>query len=207
MRMFFVLPAALLLALSLLACQEQSGQPAQPKIAVVDMARLMRDSVPGKDGVKFIESMQTDMQKKLDEIQDRLEKNPQDEEAMRELQRVYSSSQQRMQAEGQNVVNILLDAVQRVLNSYRESQGYDIIVGTDALAAFNPKIDVTEAVMAEVDKQKITFKPLPENALPSQALGEDAPAKAEEPSAEEKADKAKAEDKAPADKNKAKPAK
>ena len=37
---------------------------------------------------------------------------------MQELQRVYAVSQQRMQAEQQNVVNILFDTIQRTLNDY-----------------------------------------------------------------------------------------
>lgn len=172
MRNYFILPLLVLLGLTLLACQEQSGQSSQPKIAVVDMARLLRDSVPGKDGVKFIEGLQSKMQTDLDAIQDKIEKNPQDEAAMRDLQRVYATSQQRMQAEGQNVVNILMDTVQRVLNAYRASKDYDVIIGADATATFNPAIDVTNEVMAEVDKQKIEFKPLPENAVPAPAEAE-----------------------------------
>ena len=100
----------------LAGCQQQESQVAQPKLAVVDMGRVMRDSEPGKEGVKFLESRQAGMQEQLDAIQDRLEKNPKDEAAMQELQRVYAVSQQRMQAEQQNVVNLLFDSVQRVVN-------------------------------------------------------------------------------------------
>ena len=37
----------------LLACQQTETKDAQPKLAVVDMARIMRDSEPGKAGVKI----------------------------------------------------------------------------------------------------------------------------------------------------------
>ncbi|MDE7240442.1 OmpH family outer membrane protein, partial [Desulfovibrio sp.] len=131
--------APLLVGLFVLTgCQQQESQVAQPKIAIVDMGRVMRDSEPGKEGVKFLESQQAGMQAQLDAIQDRLEKNPKVEAAMQELQRVYAASQQRMQAEQQNVVNLLFDSVQRVINSYRESQGYDIILGAEAVASSRP---------------------------------------------------------------------
>ena len=151
--------------LALTGCQQQESQVVQPKIAIVDMGRVMRDSEPGKEGVKFLEAQQAGMQEQLDAIQDRLEKNPKDEAAMQELQRVYAVSQQRMQAEQQNVVNLLFDSVQRVVNSYREAQGYDMILGAEAVASYKPDADITAAVIAEVNKQKIEFKPVPESAL------------------------------------------
>lgn len=165
MQMRLTLPLILLLGIFIVACEAQ-GQSAKTSIAVVDMARVMRDSTPGKEGVKFLESRQTALQGQLDAIQDKLEKNPEDEKAMQELQRVYAVSQQRMQAEQQNVVNILFDTIQRILNEYCASQGYDVILGSEAAAAFNQKIDITDAVIAEVNKQKLEFKPLPEARIP-----------------------------------------
>ncbi len=122
MQMRLTLPLLLLLGFFIVACEAQE-QSSKTSIAVVDMARVMRDSTPGKEGVKFLESRQTALQGQLDAIQDKLEKNPEDEKAMQELQRVYAVSQQRMQAEQQNVVNILFDTIQRTLNDYctRES--------------------------------------------------------------------------------------
>ena len=165
MRSIRIILPVLMGFLVLTGCQQQESQVAQPKIAIVDMARVMRDSEPGKEGVKFLESQQAGLQEQLDAIQDRLEKNPKDEAAMQELQRVYAVSQQRMQAEQQNVVNLLFDSVQRVVNSYRESQGFDIILAAEAVASSKPGADVTAAVIAEVNKQKIEFKPVPEAAL------------------------------------------
>lgn len=166
MRISRIILPVLVCMLALTGCQQQETQVAQPRIAIVDMGRVMRDSEPGKEGVKFLESRQAVMQEQLDAIQNRLEKNPKDEAAMQELQRVYAISQQRMQAEQQNVVNLLFDSVQRVVNSYREAQGYDIILGAEAAASYTPSADVTAAIIAEVNKQKIEFKPVPETALP-----------------------------------------
>lgn len=168
--------------LMLMGCQQQESQVAQSKVAIVDMGRVMRDSEPGKEGVKFLESRQAGMQEQLDAIQNRLEKNPKDEAAIQELQRVYAASQQRMQAEQQNVVNLLFDSVQRVVNTYREAQGYDIILSAEAAASYNPSTDVTAAVIAEMNRQKIEFKPVSESALPGAAT-EPAPAPEKAPAA------------------------
>lgn len=50
MRIRFFMPLIFVLSFMLLACQ-QTDNAAQPKLAVVDMARIMRDSEPGKAGV------------------------------------------------------------------------------------------------------------------------------------------------------------
>lgn len=189
MRIRLFMPLVFVLSFMLLACQQTETKDAQPKLAVVDMARIMRDSEPGKAGVKFLESLQSGMQEKLNAIQARLEKDPKDEAAQKELQGVYMASQQRMQAEQQNVVNLLYDTIQRVLNAYREQQGYDIILSAEVAAAFNPKADVTAAVIAEVNKQKIDFKPLPESAAPEAAPAPAAqPQEKEQPKEQPKAD-------------------
>lgn len=157
MRKF--LGMALVLAFMLAACDD--GQA--PKIGVVDLNRLMRDSAPGKAGLKYIESQQADLQSALDKIQDKLEKNPGDEAAVQELQKVYAASQQKIQAEGQGVVTRLFDSIQVALDNYRKQNGYQILIRVEALDSFDPALDVTNAIMAEVDKIKIDFKPAAEN--------------------------------------------
>lgn len=189
MKIYSAMLLAFCVGAFLCGCQEQ-GASAKPAIALVDMARVMRDSAPGKEGVKFLESRQAVLQKALDEIQDKVEKNPEDEKAIQELQRVFAVSQQRMQAEQQNVANILYDAVQRVVNEYRQKEGYDIILGMEAVASFNPDRDVTTAIIAEVDKQKLEFKPLPETRLPQKGENQAPEAEKDSPAAQDDAVKA-----------------
>lgn len=151
-----------LLIFALFLAVPAAAQDSAPKIGVVDIARLMRDSVPGKDGVKFIEAQQAQMQKQLDEVQAKLEKNPEDQAVMQELQRVYGTAQQKIQAEGANVANMIFDAVQKTIDKYRADNGYDILLGADATASYSKAIDVTDAILALVDTQKLEFKPLPD---------------------------------------------
>jgi outer membrane protein len=157
MRISFFAPLALGLCLLLPACQQ--AETAKPQLAVVDMARIMRDSEPGKAGVKFLEGIQAEMQTSLNDIQSRLEKNPNDAQAQKELQTVYMGAQQRMQVEQQNVINVLYDMVQRVINGYRVEKGYAVILSSEAAAAYDSKADVTADIVAAVNKQKVDFKP------------------------------------------------
>lgn len=155
MRARFNVIMIIVMALLLGACNDGQGS----RLGVVDLNRLMRDSAPGKAGLKFIESQQTELQGKLDALQDKLEKNPSDEAAMQELQKVYAAAQQRIQTEGQQVVTQLFDAIQKTLDSYRSENGYAVLIRAEALDSYDPALDITNAVMAEVDKLKIDFKP------------------------------------------------
>lgn len=160
MRKFMGICLAVALCGLMTACNEANTTvPAgQFKVGVVDLNRLMRDSVPGKAGIKFIEAQQTKLQAELDAIQDNLEKNPTDEAAMQRLQKVYAASQQQIQSAGQNVVGALFDSISGVLNGYREKNGYAMLIRSEALDSFDPKLDVTNAILAEVDKLNIDFK-------------------------------------------------
>ena len=165
---FLVLP--LIVAGCLLAACQQSDTSAQPTLAVVDLARVMRDSEPGKEGVKFLEGLQNEVQSKLNVVQKKLEENPKDEAAQKEMQNIYVSAQQRLQAEQQNVVNVLYDVVQRTLNAYRVKKGYAVILGTEAALSFDSKIDVTKDILEAVNGQKVDFKPvIPENDKKSES--------------------------------------
>lgn len=174
MRIYFALP--LLLAIFLAGCNETATQQG-PKVGVADVSRLMRDSEPGKEGIKFLESLEEEVKGSLQEINARLEANPEDEAAIQELQTVYASAQQSIQIQGQNVAGALYDLLQKVLDQYRAEHGYDFILGQDTVVSFNPAIDVTNAIMAELNKQKIEFKPVATPAL-TPAPAQPAPAQA-----------------------------
>lgn len=196
MRIRYFMPLALLLSLMLIACQQGEGS-SQAKLAVVDMTRVMRDSEAGKAGVKHLEGLQADMQAQLNNIQKRLEQNADDADAQKELQTVYMASQQRMQVEQQNVVNVLYDTMQRIINAYRADKGYALIISSEAAASFDPKADVTSDIIAAMDKQKIDFKPAGEAEKAPEAEA----AKPADKAAEKPADKAdKADKPAKADK-------
>ena len=180
MKIRYLFPLLLFCCCLLSACQQGEGTESRPGLAIVDMARVMRDSEPGKAGVQFLEAMQASMQQELDTIQQKLEKDADNEALQLELQQVLMTSQQRIQTEQQNVVTILYDTAQRVINSYREQQGFSVILAAEAAAAYSTSADVTNAIIAELNKQDISFKPVTTPPAKSEAdvKGEDA-AKAE----------------------------
>lgn len=178
------------LVLALALCLGSAGcdNHDSPKIGVVDLNRLMAESAPGKAGLQFIESQQKELQARLDAIQDRIEKNPNDEAAMQELQAVYAASQQKIQTEGQAVVTRLLESIQKTVDAFRKDNGYSMLIRKEALDSVEPSLDVTEAIMAQVNKLDLNFAPAQETVKqePAQEKNGEAGAGAGKQGAEQK---------------------
>ncbi len=174
MRIRFLVLSLLVLCLAVSGCQ-QTQEPAV-KVGVVDMNRLLRDSEPGKEASRFLEGMQKEIQQQIDDVQARLGKDPENEALQRELQAIYMGGQQRINAEQQNVVSQLLDLTQRLVNNYRKANGLSVVLGTDVAVAYDPALDVTNALLDEMNKQKVNFVSV-SNPQP-EAPAAEAPAKA-----------------------------
>lgn len=175
MRIRFLVLSLLVLCLAVSGCQ-QTQEPAV-KVGVVDMNRLLRDSEPGKEASRFLEGMQKEIQQQIDDVQARLGKDPENEALQRELQAIYMGGQQRINAEQQNVVSQLLDLTQRLVNNYRKANGLSVVLGTDVAVAYDPVLDVTNALLDEMNKQKVNFVSV-SNPQPEAPAAAEAPAKA-----------------------------
>ena len=200
MRIRFLVLSLLVLCLAVSGCQ-QTQEPAV-KVGVVDMNRLLRDSEPGKEASRFLEGMQKEIQQQIDDVQARLGKDPENENLQRELQAIYMGGQQRINAEQQNVVSQLLDLTQRLVNNYRKANGLSVVLGTDVAVAYDPALDVTNALLDEMNKQKVNFvsvsNPQPEAPAAAEAPAAEAPAKAAQAAQDAKAAEKPAEKPAPA---------
>lgn len=158
----------LVLSLLLGACQNPfSGS--SPKVGVVDLSRLVTDSNPGKAARTFLENMQKDFNDRLTSLSKQAQDNQKDEKAAQQLQSTYMNLQQRMQAEEQNVNNALLEHVLSVIKKYREQNGLTVILRSEAALDYDKSLDVTEQLLAEVNKQNIEFKPVTHDEKPQAA--------------------------------------
>ncbi len=182
----------LLLSASLMACNSpseekaavQSAAPAVQSFAVVDTAKIFRESEPGKAGVEFLKGIQGDMQIALVTLQAKVQADPENMELQQEAQNTFAQLQQRMGAEEQNVVNTLNELVQRTLDDYRVSKNIAVIVGTESALSYDKNVDVTDDVITAINKHKVEYKSvvpaeLEEKEVPAtEAAPTEAPAEA-----------------------------
>ncbi len=179
MKLRHVLPLVLVCVFLVSACEQQQGTT----FAVADLQRVMRDCDAGKKVVEKLSAMAKESEEKLKPLQEKLDKKPDDADLQAELQQAYMPLQQRIQAEQQNMMNQLVDATLRVVNKYREQKGYAAIMPADVAFSADPKLDVTNDLIAAVNNEKIELKPLPEPKEPVAA-----PADKEAPKADDKKD-------------------
>ena len=182
MHVSHLLPGLLLAALLMGGCISPADSPA-PSVAVVDSARVFKESEPGKAGIKHLETLHESMQAELNSLQQELQAKPNDEALQQKLQEKYMVYQQRISAEQQQVINTLNEAIQKALDACRTRQKVAIIVGTDVVLSYGPAADITAAVINEVNKAKVEFKPIEPEAEVSAPVTQPVPAAPAEPQA------------------------
>ncbi len=153
----FILSLLLALSLCLGACEEGSSKGG-PTVGIVDLSRLVRDSEPGKAANAFLEKTQKSFNDRILALQDKLKANADDEKVRAEFQTLYLGLQQRMQAEEQNVNNVLLDHILRTVKEYREKKGLGAIVRSEAVLDYDKALDITDMILDELNKKNIEFK-------------------------------------------------
>lgn len=158
MRTTYLISGLLLAACLLSGCI--NSNESSPAVAVVDSSRVFKESEPGKAGIKHLESLHESMQAELNALQQELQAKPDNEALQQKLQEKYMAYQQRIGAEQQQVINVLNDTIQKALNTCREQKKLALILGTDAVLSFGPAVDITSLVIAEVNKNSVTFKPV-----------------------------------------------
>ena len=184
MKLRHILPLVLACVFLVTACEQQGNS-----IAVADLQRVMRDCDAGKKGVDKLNAMAREAEEKLKPLQEKLDKKPDDADLQAQFQQMLMPMQQRMQSEQQNMMNQLVDATLRVVNKYREEKGYSVILPADVAFSNDPRLDITNELIAAVNKENIQLSPLPE---PKQAEDKQSGEAAPEAASEKKADTAPA---------------
>lgn len=207
MSKYGLLPLCLILSLFLLACEQSGGSTSTPqKIGVVNLNRLMVDSDAGRAAAKYVEQLQNELRTKLTAMQKQAEQGKseaeQSEQAEEALQKEAQLAYAKVQAEQQNVQNILNDVLHRTVEQYRREHNFSLIVFSEVVLSFDEKLDVTGEITKAMNQEKVEFKPLPE-AKPAQTQTEP---KTEQAGAKDAA-KDKTEDKSAKDQKKASAAK
>lgn len=161
MRIFSALALTLILAFSVAGC---TGS----KVAVVDPARLFQESAPGKAGIEHLKQIETAMQAQLQVAQGLIEKSPDDEALRARFQKAFMGYQQLVTTEQQKVVERINELMQKTLDSYRTKKGYAVIMGTEGLLSFDPKVDITSEIITEMNLTPLTFEPVKLEPLTSE---------------------------------------
>lgn len=180
--------ALLLLALAasvLVGCNDTSN-----KIAVVDGAKVFRESKPGQEAMAYLRDKSTELQAEAKAAQDKVQAKQTQENAAA-FQEAVTKYQTTMGAEQQRVVGLLQDQFNKILEKYRKDNKVDVILAKDVVLSYDETSDITNKIIEEINKASIDLKaqPAPAAAAPAEAAPAapaEAPKAAAAPAAEAK---------------------
>lgn len=154
------------------------------KIAVVDGAKVFRESKPGQDAMAYLRTKSTDLQAEAKAAQEKVQAKQTPENAAA-FQAAVTKYQTTMGTEQQRVVGLLQDQFNKILEKYRKDNKVDVILAKDVVLSYDEASDITNKVIEEINKTTIDLNAKPE-AKPEPKAEEAKPeaAKADAPKAD-----------------------
>lgn len=130
------------------------------KVAVINSARIYQESSAGKAGLAYLESVEQQVRAKAEAAQKVAENMPNNEALPLSLQQFFASCQEAMNSAQQEAVTSVQDLIKKSIDNYRTQKDITIIMQSEAAVSVAPTADITEGVIAEMNKASISFKPV-----------------------------------------------
>jgi outer membrane protein len=138
----------------LLAAGCNSPAPSS-QVAVVDAAKIFKESQIAKDAMKHLEALGKSLQAEAETAQKALEKEKNAENTKR-FQQALNKYQSTMGAEQQRIVGLMDKAFQQALEDFRKEKNIAVILPKEAALSFDKEsMDVTGELMKKLDGMKI----------------------------------------------------
>ena len=153
MRTSLVLAAMIATAFILTGC-------AGSKVGVLNSARIYQESNAGQAGLAYLEQVEQDVKAKAEAAQRIAESMPDNDALPLSLQKFFASCQEAMNNAQQQAVNAVQELVAKSITNFREQNGLTVIMQNDAVLSANPNADVTDGVIAEMNKSAVVFEPI-----------------------------------------------
>jgi len=160
-----------------------------PKIAVVDGAKVFRESKPGQDAMAYLRTKSNDLQAEAKAAQEKVQAKQSQENAAA-FQEAVTRYQTTMGTEQQRVVGLLQENFNKLLDKYRKDNKVDVVIAKDVVLSSDEATDITNKIIEEFNKTTIDLssKAATPAAVPAMAPAAEAAkpeaAKAEAPKAE-----------------------
>lgn len=146
------------------------------KIAVVDGAKVFRESKPGQEAMNYLRDKSTELQAEAKAAQDKVQARQTQENAAA-FQEAVTRYQTTMGSEQQRVVGLLQDQFNKILEKYRKDNKVDVVLAKDVVLSYDEASDITNKIIEEINKVSIDLKAPAE--APAEAKPADAAAPAE----------------------------
>jgi len=170
-RSFFVLKKIVLtLSFLLVPMLALGGQVST--VGVVDAKAVFETSKLAVSGMEYLQAMGGNMEKELRELQAGLGQNA-TQETQKAFQDAVAKSQSDFGQVQQRIAGTLQERFLAIVEETRKAEGLEVILAKDGVVAFAPAVDVTEKVLAEMDKETVDFKALVNADQSQEASGQE----------------------------------
>ncbi len=157
MRMIVRVLLVALLALGLAACQQEQPKP-KPSVGVVDMETVFKTSQGGKDAVAHLETIGKSLETEFGRLQEIGQNAPENVELQQQLGTIFQGLQKSFEGAQQEDFNVLNESYLAALEKCRVEAGMLVVLNKQAVQKADPSVDLTDKVIAEMNKTKIAFK-------------------------------------------------
>jgi Skp family chaperone for outer membrane proteins len=151
---------ALLLVLTLFCSAAHANA-----LAVVDAERVFRESLPGQTGEAHLTQVRNILQKGLDDLRKLYQGKENTAEAAAALREGQAALERQFAAERQAVRQVLAAHLENAIRVWfavnAKSSAISAVAPASAFFVYSPTLDVTLAVIEEMNKAKPTFRALP----------------------------------------------
>lgn len=165
MKKFCALLLLVAMASVLAGCNNNNN-----KIAVVDGAKVFRESKPGQEAMAYLRTKSTELQAEAKAAQEKVQAKQTQENAAA-FQEAVTKYQTTMGTEQQRVVGLLQDQFNKVLEKYRKDNKVDVILAKDVVLSYDEASDITNKVIEEINKTTIDLNAKPEAKPEAPAVG------------------------------------
>jgi len=135
------------------------------KIAVVDGAKVFRESKPGQEAMAYLRDKSTELQAEAKSAQEKVQAKQTQENAAA-FQEAVTKYQTTMGAEQQRVVGLLQDQFNKILEKYRKDNKLDVVLAKDVVLSYDEASDITNKIIEEINKASIDLKAAPKVDAP-----------------------------------------
>jgi outer membrane protein len=135
------------------------------KLAIVDVERIFRESEPGKAGEAHLKQARDILQKGLDEARALYKGQEDTPKARAELRNAQAALERQLAADRLAVRQVLTTTLEKVVRAWFDGPGQRAatraVAPASAFFAYSPTLDVTDAILREMNKEKPAFHALP----------------------------------------------
>ena len=149
MRLIKAVTALLLVVCALAA-------PAFAEVAVVDVARVIDASAPGKAGQKYVDNLKASLEAELERF---VKKTAKDKDAQAKTAQKQAELTAQFRAEYARVTNMVTAELRKIVADYIKTnkRSVTVVVPAGGTLGFSAKADVSKEILRKLNAVKLDF--------------------------------------------------